>query len=54
MENKACAIIEIPMLYIELKGNHVIGEVFTITNIVGPENVIIGVDWLEYHNLEIN
>ena len=34
-------------------GDHTTKEVFTVTDI-GPEDVMIGIDWLRYHNPEID
>lgn len=50
--NKAGAIEEIAVLALTI-GEHVEKTVFTITDI-GPEDVIIGIDWLRRHNPEIN
>ena len=52
-ENKAGAITEVAVLNMQLGEGHVSREVFTVTDI-GPEDVMIGIDWLRYHNPEIN
>ena len=52
-ENKAGAITEVAVLNMELGNEHITREVFTVTDI-GPEDVMIGIDWLRYHNPEID
>lgn len=50
--NKDGSISEIAVLYMKI-GDHEEKVVFTITDI-GPEDVILGLDWLREHNPEID
>ena len=51
--NKNGSISHVAVLNMSLGGAHVGREAFTVTDI-GPEDVIIGIDWLRYHNPEID
>ena len=50
--NRNGSINEVAVLNMKI-GEHVERTVFTVTDI-GPENVIIGIDWLRYHNPSID
>lgn len=50
--NKSGAIEEVAILNMKL-GDHEERTIFTVTDI-GPEDVIIGIDWLRYHNPTID
>lgn len=50
--NRAGFITEMAVLTMTV-GEHKEKSVFTVTDI-GPENVIIGIDWLQYHNPNID
>ncbi|KAF9796282.1 hypothetical protein IEO21_11011 [Rhodonia placenta] len=50
--NKDRSISEVAMLQMQI-GDHVEKTVFTVTDI-GPEDVIVGLDWLHEHNPEID
>lgn len=50
--NQAGVITDMAVLTMKL-GDHEERAVFTVTDI-GPENVIIGIDWLRYHNPSID
>ncbi|KAF9796506.1 hypothetical protein IEO21_10991 [Rhodonia placenta] len=50
--NKDGSISEVAVLQMQI-GDHVEKTVFTVTDI-GPEDVIVGLDWLREHNPEID
>ena len=50
--NRSGSIEEVAVLNMKL-GDHEERTIFTVTDI-GPEDVIIGIDWLRYHNPTIN
>ena len=50
--NRLGAIEEVAFLNMKL-GSHEERTIFTVTDI-GPEDVIIGIDWLRYHNPSID
>ena len=50
--NKAGSITEMAVLTMKI-GDHEEKTVFTVTDI-GPEDVIIGIDWLRHHNPSID
>lgn len=50
--NKDGSISEVAVLQMQI-GDHIKKTVFTVTDI-GPEDVIVGLDWLCKHNPEID